>query len=113
MQATTRGALLRDSASGTDDLGDDVDVHEPLDGWDDFPLSVIERGDRVFDQASGEARTVRYIVGRAPADLPVQDGDRIRDNRTGFEYIVDETQRQPRGLSGRGSLTLSLRRTGS
>jgi hypothetical protein len=55
---------------------------------------------------------VRELVGRVPAHLDIRDGDRIRDNRTGITYIIDEKERQPRSISGRASLTLSLRATG-
>lgn len=119
MIATTRGALLR--GKGTDSLGDEIDalvvVPTPLADvklgrkLDDFPFSAIERSRREYDEASNAWRTVRYFAGRCPAFVPVKAGDSIRDNRDGALYNVSETKRTARGLSGRSSVTLTMKRT--
>lgn len=121
MIATTRGALLR--GTGTDGLGDEIDalavVATPLADLakgrklGDFPVSIIERTRREFDEASNAWRTVRYYAGRVPTYVPVVAGDRIRDNVTGRIFIVSEAEAARRGLSGRGSVTLTMKRTGS
>lgn len=108
--ATTRGALLRGTT--TDALGDEVDANgDPVDGFEDFPLSIVERDGSEFDQASGQWRTVRKLIGRVAANVPVDEGDRIKDLRDGAIYAVDGFRRTARGISGRSSVTLRLRRT--
>lgn len=122
MIATTRGALLRGET--TDALGDEIDalavvVDLDEDGvtilksYDDFAVSIIERSRREFDEASNTWRTVRYYAGRCPVTIPVRAGDTIRDNRDGKLYVVSETERMARGLSGRSSVTLTMKRTPS
>lgn len=111
MIATTRGALLRGTPT-TDALGDVIDDDaSPVVGFEDFPASIIERSRREFDEASNAWRTVRYFAGRVPSSIPVKAGDRIRDNRDGAIFVVDEVERMARGLSGRASVTLTMKRT--
>lgn len=110
MLATTRGALYRGTTE--DEYGDEVDDNTaPVTGFTDFALSIIEREAEEFDRSSGEWRTVRKLIGRVDVDLPVDDGDRIKDLRDGAIYAVDSFTRTPRGLSGRSSVTMKLRRT--
>lgn len=119
MIATTRGALLRGSTK--DALGDEIDalvaVATPAPdaalGRDlaSFHFSVIEKSRREFDESSNAWRTVRYYAGRCPIFVPVKAGDTIRDNRDGTLYNVTEAERMPRGLSGRSSVTLTMKRT--
>ncbi len=109
--ATTRGALLR-GVTTEDDLGDEIeDNATPVVGWDDFPMSLIERSKREWDPDSNLWRSIAYKVARVPSTLPVEAGDRIRDNRDGAVYPVDSIRREPRSLAGRASVTLQLRRT--
>lgn len=109
--ATTRGALLRGETT-EDVLGDEIeDNATPVATFEDFPISIIERDVREFDQASNTWRTIRRLFGRVPSNVPVQNGDRIRDNRDGLIYAVDGFTATPRGISGRSSVTLNLRRT--
>lgn len=77
----------------------------------DFPVSIIERSRNEFDEASNAWRTVRYFAGRVSPLVPVQAGDRIRDNRDGAFYVVDEVERTARGISGRSSVSLTMKRT--
>lgn len=119
MIATTRAALLRGST--TDALGDEVDdlvvVGTPLgdlaQGRDlaNFPASIIEKSRREFDEASNAWRTVRYFAGRVPSYVPVKAGDVIRDRTTAALYIVSEVEGMARGLAGRSSVTLTMKRT--
>ncbi len=108
--ATTRAALLRGST--TDDLGDEVDTNAaPVPGFEDFPISIIEKDGHDFDPASNAWRSVQKLIGRAAADVPVDEGDRIKDLRDGRIYAVDNVRRTARGFSGRSSVTMRLRRT--
>lgn len=111
MLATTRGAILRGTTE--DEFGEQVDGTDPAPGLEDFPCSIVERSVDVFDPAENTWRSVRKLTGRIPANIATLDGDRLRDNRTGLIYIIDEDERQPRSISGRASVTLILRRTGS
>lgn len=109
--ATTRAALIRDVVT-QDGFGDDVVTPVIVEGFEDFPISIIEHDVDEFDRASGEWRTVRKLIGRPTSGvLPVDDGDRIQDLRDGAYYAVDGFTRTPRGLSGRASVTMQLRRT--
>lgn len=110
--ATTRAALLR--GSSTDGLGDEVDANTtPVAGFEDFPISIIERDGTEFDQASSTWRSIRKLIGRVSASVPVNEGDRIKDLRDGKIYALDNFRRTARGLSGRSSVTMRLRRTDS
>lgn len=109
--ATTRATLLR-GAPGEDALGDEIeDNATAVTGFEDFPISIIERDSRDFDEASQTWRSVKRLVGRAAGNLPAVPGDRIRDNRDGVIYAVGEIERTARGLAGRSSVTMKLRRT--
>lgn len=107
--ATTRAALLRGTT--TDDLGDEVDTTTIVPGFEDFPVSIIEKDGTEFDPASNAWRSVQKLIGRAAADVPVDEGDRLKDLRDGRIYAVDNVRRTPRGMSGRSSVTMRLRRT--
>ncbi len=88
-----------------------LETRELVGDWSDFPLSLIEKTTREQDPATNLWRTVRYFAARVPSNLPVDDGDRIRDNRDGAVYAIDSFRREPRSLAGRASTTLKLRRT--
>lgn len=107
--ATTRAALLRGST--TDDLGDEVDVAAPVPGFEDFPISIIEKDGTDFDQASNTWRSVEKLIARTTANVPADEGDRIKDLRDGAIYAVDNVRRTARSISGRSSVTMKLRRT--
>jgi hypothetical protein len=107
--ATTRAALVR-GVTTTDDLGDEVETDEAVPGFDDFPAAITERGRSEQDVNTGTWRTVRELVARVPADLPVLPGDRLKDLRDGHIYAIGDIERTPRGISGRSSATLTLKR---
>ena len=109
--ATTRAAILRGTTE--DEFGEEVDADTPAPApLNDFPAAITERGRTVFDPAESTWRTVRELVGRIPYWVALQDGDRLRDNVTGEIFVIDEDERTRRSVSGRASVTLSLRRTG-
>lgn len=110
MIATTRAVLLVDTYA-EDELGDEVTTAAPDVPGTDFPASIILAKEETFDQSSNEWRTVEYFAGRVPDYVDVDEGSRIKDLRDGAIYTVDEFTRTARGLSGRSSVTLKLRRT--
>ena len=110
MIATTRGALYRGTTE--DEYGDEIDNNAtPVEGFEDFPVSIIETDANVFDQASSTWRTVTKLTGRVSTRIPIDDGDRIKDLRDGAIYTVDDFTSTPRGISGRSSVSMKLRRT--
>lgn len=112
MIATTRGSILRGETI-KDALGDEIEDNDAVvEGYEDLPLGLTEKSRSVQDPASGTWRTIRYFVGRLPANVKLEDGDRIKDNRTGLIYIIDEGEPTRRSISGRSSLSLDLRRSG-
>lgn len=108
--ATTRAALLRGTT--TDALGDEIDESAVAPGFADFPMSIIEREAREYDPDSNTWRTVRKLVGRTSARITPAPGDRVKDLRDGVIYSIGEITRTARGLSGRSSVTMGLKRTG-
>lgn len=111
MIATTRGALIRGAVT-EDAAGDEIESVAVLAGFEDFPLSLIEKDRREWNPATNTARTVRVYMGRVSSRIPIQTGDRIKDLRTGTIYALDgDFLRTARGLSGRSSVTLKLKIT--
>lgn len=106
---TTRAALL--TGTTLDEFGDEVDAFTVLDGYGDFAISLIERTRNVQDPDSGIWRAVAMMEARVHSNLPAKVGDRIRDNRTGAIYTIDDETVTPRGISGLASRTLRLKKT--
>lgn len=105
--ATTRAALLR--GSSTDEYGDEVDVNDPVVGWMTFPASLIEGKRNVQDPSTGTWSAVAIVTARVPVKLPVQDGDRLRDLRTGITYAIDDFSAVPHGVAGYATRKMTLR----
>lgn len=106
--ATTRASIYRGTSETP--LGDNVDDNTtPVLGLEDIRASLIERDRMVMDPATGERRTVRYCVGRLSPDVVVTRGDRIKDNRNGRLYAVDEFTLTSRTIGGSSALVLDLR----
>ena len=105
-------AATNASPPAPDALGDESDNNgAPVAGFADFAIAIIEKDASEFDQASNAWRTVQRLTGRAAGNVPVDEGDRIKDLRDGRIYAVDNVRRTPRGISGRSSVTMKLRRT--
>lgn len=110
MIATTRGQLLRGQT--TDALGDEVDTLEPVPGVaSDFAVSLIENRSSVQDPETGTWRSVTYMQAQIKRRLDIQDGDRLKDLRTGIVYAIGDKSTVPRSLGGFSSTTLELRQT--
>ncbi len=109
--ATTRAALIRGDEE-EDEYGDAVPSVTPVEGFEDFPASIIEKERREWDPGTNTARTVRKITGRVPSNVPVRTGDRIKDLVTGVIYDLDgDFTRARRTISGRSTVTLTLKTT--
>jgi len=106
--ATTRASVYRATTESA--LGDNVnDNTTPVSGLGDLRASLIEKSRSVMDPASGERRTVRFCIGRLDFGTDVRKGDRIKDNRGGQLYAIDEITPTARTIAGGSSLVLDLR----
>lgn len=115
MIATTRAVVLR-GALTEDALGDEVedDSDTAIVGRaDGYPLALTAKPSTVLDPSTNEWRSIRKLVGRFSGNVDVIEGDRVKDLRDGAIYAVDEVEDVPRGMAGRSSVTLALRRTAS
>ena len=113
MIATTRAVVLR-GAVAENALGDEVEDNSDaaiVGRTEGYPFSLIRTDSNVFDPSTNEWRTVEKLVGRFNPDFTIDDGDRVKDLRDGSIYTIDDFEIIPRGLSGRSSVTLKLRRT--
>ena len=54
-----------------------------------IPASIIEGRQIVATEADQQARVIRYYTGRLPHGTTVDDSQRIRDERTGDVYSID------------------------
>lgn len=82
--AGSRYSIMRGSTFN--EYGDEVDgstvVHSAVLG------SVVERRRTSYDPQSSRVGTYRELVGRFGHGTDIQDGDRIKDERTGDVFLV-------------------------
>lgn len=104
--ATTVADVLRGST--TDVYGDEVPSGDAVHSG--VPVSILERSRITRDPATGEARTMRYVVGRAVAGLDIRESDRVHDRRTGEVYAV-LSLRTRGSIVGHADLEMELVRT--
>jgi hypothetical protein len=52
-------------------------------------MSIIEQSRRVFVPADNQDRVVHFTRCRAPSDIEIREGDRIRDEQNNRTYIVE------------------------
>jgi len=83
--ANTTATVFR--GTDTDEYGDTVDVDTVVHSG--VRMSIIEQARRVFVPADNQDRVIRFTRGRAPSDITILEGDRIRDERNNLTYIVE------------------------
>lgn len=105
--ATTYAALLRGST--TDAYGDEQDADTPVEGWERFAVSIIEKSRSVQDPTTGTWGATSMLVAHVPARLPYQDGDRLRDLSAGITYAIDDSSGISRGIAGYSTRKMELR----
>lgn len=105
--ANTTVALIGGGEVQLNDLGDEVPSDVVVPDRSKVPASLIERTRDVYDPATGERRTVRKVVARLYANVPVSEDMRIKDNATGKLYAVEEITAS-RSIAGMATLTLDL-----
>lgn len=107
--ATTRASIYRGQTTPVEGL-DPVDNNvTPVAGLESLPASLIEKSRKVYDQTSQQQRTIRWCVGRFTPGTDIRAGDRVKDNRTGIFYVLDELTTKPRSIAGQSDLILDLR----
>lgn len=87
---TTTVSVLRGTT--TDGFGDVVDGTTVAASG--IPFSLIERTRTVFVPADNRVQQIAIITGRGPATMDVAAGDRLRDERTGLLYVIDNVSSQ-------------------
>ena len=55
--------------------------------------SVIERSKTVYNPDDGRVATIRFLTGRFSHNADIQDGDRIKDEKTGEIFVVQSLAR--------------------
>jgi hypothetical protein len=69
------------------DFGDVLDSDTPAGSG--IPASIIEGRQVVATESDAQARIIRYYTGRLPAGTEVNDSQKLRDEVTGFIYVID------------------------
>jgi hypothetical protein len=69
------------------DFGDVLDSDTPAGSG--IPASIIEGRQVVATESDPQARIIRYYTGRLPAGTEVNDSQKLRDEVTGFIYVID------------------------
>jgi hypothetical protein len=81
---TGRYSILRGSTQN--DYGDEIDSNTVVSTG--VLGSVIERTRQVFNPDDGRVATIRFLTGRFDRRADIQDGDRIKDEKTGEIFVV-------------------------
>ena len=105
---TTYVTVLRTSPSTlTDEFGDPMDNETVASTGN--PWSIIQQRQRQFVPAEGRATIIEVIAGRCRANVDVKNTDRLRDERTGFLYMIEELYK-PQDPMGAAAFSMTLRR---
>jgi len=84
--ASTTVSLLR--GTSTDMYGDTVDTN--IVRASGIPAAITTKSKAVLLPETGTYRTQRMYSGRVLPSVGVQKGDRLRDERSGQVFLVDE-----------------------
>jgi hypothetical protein len=90
---TTTVTILGGSTQS--DFDDVLDSDTPAGA--NIPASIVEGRQIVATESDAQARVVRYYTGRLPHNTVIDSSNRIRDERTGETYVIDNvtTPRNP------------------
>lgn len=77
----------------TNDYGDEVEGVDESSPVITILGSVIERTKQVFNPDDGRVATIRFLTGRFNHNADIQDGDRIKDEKTGEIFVVESLAR--------------------
>jgi hypothetical protein len=84
--ATTTITPLGEVTSTT--YGDELDSETAL-AEEAIPASIIEGRETVATESDPQARIIRYYIGRVPYGTDTTGWERIRDDRSGQVYVID------------------------
>lgn len=105
---TTYVAVLRTSPSDlTDEFGDPLDNETVASSGN--PFSIIMQSKRQFLPSENRTTTVETILGRCRANVDVKNTDRLKDQRTGFIYMIESVV-HPQDPIGAAAQSFILRR---
>jgi hypothetical protein len=107
--ATCRASIFRGTTPDPD-YGNPV-PNNTVALYTDVLASIEERGSRVWDPATQTPRVVRMVTGTVPSTTDILTGDRIRDDRNGVLYAVQNVTR-PRTPARTPDVVLDLKRVG-
>lgn len=109
---TTTVTVLRTSPTDlTDEFGDPLDNETVASTGNQF--SIIMQSKRQFLPSENRTTTVETILGRAKADVDVKNTDRLRDERTGFIYMIESVvhPQDPIGAAAQSFLLKRVQQT--
>jgi hypothetical protein len=85
--ATTTMSVIRGTT--TDEFGDVIDDNSVAVSSGN-PVQLTEIARNVFDQVTGTPKIVRTITALAGSNLDVVQTDRLRDEKTGAIYAIND-----------------------
>ena len=89
------------------DYGDPMDSDTVI--ATDIPAAIVEGRQIIATESDLQARVVRYYTGRVPNGTAIDDSQKIRDERTGEVYSIDNVT-APRNAIIPQDVRLDLRR---
>lgn len=105
---TTTVSVLRGET--LDEFGDPVDSDSSVRAG--VPIAITEYSRRIFVAAEQRMTVVRQCWGRVRPGFDIREKDRLRDERTGRIYLVEEIS-QPALSTNLADMRISLRRIDS
>lgn len=94
--ASTTVSILR--GVGEDDYGDEVDLGQVA--YSRVPAGITLARIAKTREDEHDPQAVHIYACRLPRRVQLQDGDRIRDDRTGSVYVVDKITGDQQGPLG-------------
>lgn len=105
---TTYVTILRTSPTNlTDEFGDPLDNETVASTGN--PFSLIMQSKRQFLPSENRTTIVQTILARCRANVDVKETDRLKDERTGFLYMI-ESLVQPQDPIGAAAKSFLLKR---
>lgn len=107
-RATTLVTVLRTLPETlTDEFGDPEDNETVASSGN--PFSIIIQSKRQFLPSENRMTIVQTILARCRANVDVKETDRLKDERTGFLYMI-ESLIHPQDPMGAAAKSLTLKR---
>jgi hypothetical protein len=104
---TTVSILQTDPDDLVDEFGDPMD-NEAV-AASGIPMSIIIQSSRQFLPSENRMTIVHQITARVRANVPVNETSRIKDERTGEIYMIEQLV-HPQDPFGSAAIRLVLRR---